>query len=453
MSDLSNTAAPTRRIFSVSELNTETKALLETRFMSVFVQGEVSNFSAPRSGHWYFTLKDADAQLRIVMFKNMNIRIAAPKLGDEVVVNGQLSFYKERGEVQIIARQLRAAGLGDLQAQFDALKEKLAAEGLFNPTRKRALPHLPKHIAVITSATGSVIQDIIQVTRRRAPAMRISVLPVAVQGDTAVESICNALSQTQQLGHFDAVLIARGGGSLEDLAAFNSEPVARAIASHHSPVVSAIGHETDISIADFIADKRAATPSEGAELLTANYTKVSEHVKQCHSDLKMLMRASIDRKRNTTHILSLRLIDPRAKLREISQRADGLEARLTTALHHRLHHQKSQVQMVTQRLDSRVLTHQITDHHRRIKRIQHQLITALTLARQTVENDFRHQVTLLNTLNPLNTLARGYAVVTAEEKAVITSIGHSKVGQNICVQLQDGSLTASVEAIESRKNN
>ena len=162
MSDLSNTTAPTRRIFSVSELNTETKALLETRFISVFVQGEVTNFSAPRSGHWYFTLKDADAQLRIVMFKNMNIRIAAPQLGDEVVVNGQLSFYKERGEVQIIARQLRAAGLGDLQAQFDALKEKLAAEGLFNPTRKRALPHLPKHIAVITSATGSVIQDIIQ---------------------------------------------------------------------------------------------------------------------------------------------------------------------------------------------------------------------------------------------------------------------------------------------------
>jgi len=453
MPNSSKTSAPIRRIFSVSELNTETKKLLEQRFLSVYVQGEVSNFSAPRSGHWYFTLKDAEAQIRIVMFKNMNMRVTAPKVGDEVIVNGQLSFYRERGEVQIIARQLRADGLGDLQAQFDTLKAKLAEEGLFDSDRKTKLPPLPKHVAVITSATGSVIQDIIHVTRRRAPTLRISILPVSVQGEAAVESICNALSQCEQQGRFDAVILARGGGSLEDLAAFNSEPVARAIADSHTPIVSAVGHETDVSIADFVADRRAATPSEAAELLTSEHNNLSARVDGYHERLKARMQGLVDKALNNAHILSLKLVDPRSQLREFSQRADGLEARLHVAQKNHLSTYKNRVAVSTQRLDSRLLRNKVSEHQSQLVAHQHQIQTALKQIHRKAVGDFTQQIKLLNTLNPLNTLARGYALVTDENSSVITSITTIEAQTNIQVQVQDGSIDASVVGIKPRKKD
>ena len=278
-----------REILSVGDLNRAARQLLEGQFAMVFVEGEISNFARPSSGHWYFTLKDSSAQLRCAMFRNRNQSIRfAPANGQQVIVRGKISLYEGRGEYQMIAEFLEEAGDGALRRAFDKLKSQLEAEGLFAEYTKKVIPAMPRHIAIITSPTGAAIRDVLQVLKRRFPAINVSVLPVAVQGDEAPAQIVRALSQANQYVEdpFDLILLTRGGGSLEDLWAFNTEPVARAIFASQLPVVCAVGHETDVSIADFVADLRAPTPSAAAELISpdgAEWQQTSAVISACYN--------------------------------------------------------------------------------------------------------------------------------------------------------------------------
>ena len=257
-------------IYSVSELNRAAKSLLEGQFPAVFVEGEISNFSRPASGHWYFTLKDDAGQLRTAMFRNRNSRINfTPANGLKVLVRGRISLYEARGDFQFIAENMQEAGIGELQSAFEALRRKLNSEGLFDAAKKRDIAPLPDHLAIITSATGAAIHDVMSVLGRRFPAMRSTLIPTQVQGEEATAQVVSALEKAAAYrdAPFDLILLTRGGGSLEDLWTFNTEPVARAIAASPIPVVSAVGHESDVTIADFVADLRAPTPSAAAELI------------------------------------------------------------------------------------------------------------------------------------------------------------------------------------------
>src|SRR5690606_35272474 len=272
MAAMSNPLLPTgteREILSVSQLNRRAKQLLETHLPLLWVEGELSNVSQPSSGHWYFTLKDDQAQVRCAMFRNRNMLVRfKPQQGQQVLVRARVSLYEGRGDYQLIAEHMEEAGTGALQRAFEALKAKLGAEGLFDEARKRPIPTLPRHIGVITSPTGAAIRDVLTVLERRFPSIPVTVIPVAVQGKESAPQIVRALELANRCGLFDVLLLTRGGGSLEDLWSFNEEAVARAVAASQLPVVCAVGHEVDFSIADFVADLRAPTPSAAAELMT-----------------------------------------------------------------------------------------------------------------------------------------------------------------------------------------
>src|SRR5690625_2927780 len=269
-----------RDVLSVSQLNRRSKQILETHLPLVWVEGEVSNLSRPSSGHWYFTLKDDQAQVRCAMFRNRNQLVRFnPAQGQQLLLRARVSLYEGRGDYQLIVEHMEEAGFGALQRAFEELKTRLSQEGLFASERKRPLPTLPKHIGVITSPTGAAIRDILSVLKRRFPAVPVTVLPVPVQGKEAAPAIVSALDLANRSELFDVLILARGGGSLEDLWPFNEEAVARAIYASRTPVVSAVGHEVDFSIADFVADVRAPTPSAAAELVDRKSTRLnSSHV-------------------------------------------------------------------------------------------------------------------------------------------------------------------------------
>ncbi len=283
------------RILSVSRLAALLKEVVEDNFVQVWVEGEISNFSAPASGHFYFTLKDAGAQLRAVMFRSQNRLLKfRPESGMQVVCSGRVSLYSQRGELQLVVDAIEPRGAGSLQVAFEQLKAKLEAEGLFAQARKRALPAFPKTIGVVTSATGAAIHDILQVLRRRSAGVRVQIYPVRVQGEEAAGEICQGIAVFNRQGEADVLIVGRGGGSLEDLWAFNEEPVARAIYDSRIPVISAVGHEVDFSIADFVADLRAPTPSAAAELVVKSRQELEGHLDQLTLRLAAQMRGRLE---------------------------------------------------------------------------------------------------------------------------------------------------------------
>ena len=438
---------PIRRVFSVTELNNETKKMLEQRFFSVFVRGEVSNFSAPRSGHWYFTIKDESAQIRVVMFKQANFKHTAPKLGDELIIGGQLSFYRERGEIQIIANHIKPAGLGDLQQQFDQLKDKLLNEGLFEQARKKAIPLLAKKIAIITSPTGAVIQDISQICARRAPSIPLLLIPVRVQGDAAESEICDALRLCYDRKDLDLVILARGGGSLEDFLAFNSESVARAIAECPLPIISGIGHETDVSIADFVADMRAATPSEAAELTTAGFQNLRSEISSKKIQLSKLSIEYLKEKVHLIEKLSLKLKDPTKELYQITQKLDHLESQLlnlwkaiTSDLGTKLVSQANGLR--PNRISERIETERASLSSQ-IGRIRRELLHHNEHSKRRLTK----AISLLETLNPLGTMTRGYSIVFGNNGEVVSSVTQVSHDESIRIQFKDGSVESKVSEI------
>ncbi|MFZ8891667.1 MAG: exodeoxyribonuclease VII large subunit, partial [Pseudomonadales bacterium] len=343
--------------YTPSRLNHEVQVALENQFGLIQIEGEISNFSRPASGHWYFTLKDSKAQVRCAMFRGRNARVRCEvRNGLQVQLRARVSLYPDRGEFQLIVDSLEPAGEGALRLAYEALRKQLEAEGLFAAERKRPLPALPRHIALITSATGAAIQDLFTVLGRRWPAAQLTLLPSAVQGERAPGEIVAAFDRLRRwceddpTGAPDLVITGRGGGSLEDLWAFNDERVARAIVACPRPVVAAVGHESDVSIADFVADLRAPTPSAAAELATPDREALAHSVARQTGRLRRSLRLAFQQQRERLRHLRGRLQDPRPRLNHLAQRLDGLEGQLHGALRYGQQSRRQQLAALEQRL-------------------------------------------------------------------------------------------------------
>ena len=398
--------APRREVYTVSRLNREARVLLEAGLPPCWIEGELSNFARPSSGHWYFTLKDADAQVRCAMFRNANLRVrVAPKDGMHVLLRARVSLYEARGEYQLIAEHLEEAGEGALRRRFEELKARLAAEGLFDQALKRALPRLPRRIGVVTSPTGAAIRDILHVLARRFPAVPVLIYPVPVQGAGAAAEIAAAIRLASERRDADVLILARGGGSLEDLWAFNEEPVARAIRASSIPVVSGVGHEVDFTIADFAADVRAPTPSGAAEIVVPDRAEWRRSLLATAERLSRAWRRLGSRARERLAWLArrLELTHPRTRLAARAQRLDELETRLARALRRELAEARAR----------------------------------LAAAART-----------LNAVSPLATLERGYAIVSLADGRVVRAARDVAPGDEVRARTAAGQFSATVKAIE-----
>ncbi|HUY14390.1 MAG TPA: exodeoxyribonuclease VII large subunit [Terriglobia bacterium] len=438
---------PQRNIYSVSGLTVEIRNLLESSFRELWVMGEVSNFRAAASGHLYFTLKDASAQLRAVCFRGQARYLRfKPQDGISVIARGSLAVYAERGEYQLLVEHLEPAGLGALQLAFEQLKLKLAAEGLFDPARKRPLPVLPRTLGVITSPTGAVIRDILRVLHRRFRNMNVLIYPVRVQGDGAAQEIAEGIAHFNHRSPVDVLILARGGGSLEDLWAFNEEVVARAIAASGIPVVSAVGHETDFTIADFVADLRAPTPSAAAELVVHRKQDFESELEHHGRRLQQVLRLKLSEGRQRLTELSLHRVFQTlaARIAEKTQRVDDLAARLHSRITARLtqaHTQWLGVSAGVARYDFR----QVNSLRRfRVEdRIKDLETRATSLLADRLANLERLRG-ILHERSPLGILNRGYSITRDAAGKVIRDASAIEPGSEIAIRLAQGELGASV---------
>ena len=443
-------AAP-REVYSVTRLNREVRALLERGLGVLWVEGELSNLTQHASGHWYFSLKDRNAQLRCAMFRAKNALVDfAPRAGMQVLARGQISLYEARGECQLVVEHLEEAGVGALRRQFERLKAKLAAEGLFASERKRALPRFPRRIGVVTSPSGAALHDILHVLARRYPPAAVLVYPAVVQGAAAAPTLVAALQLASARAECDVLILARGGGSLEDLWAYNDERVARAIHACRVPVVSGVGHEIDFTIADFVADVRAPTPSGAAELVVPDGAACLQAVARTAQRLIACMRAELRaggaRLEATTR--RLELAHPGVRLQQQMQRLDDLSLRLSGAARAALHRERHRLAALGERLVRRSPERMLHALRTRQQGLAARLAHAAThtLARAG------HRVALaqrgLHAVSPLATLTRGFAVVTDASGRLLTDAALVQVGEQIEARLARGTLTARVTAKE-----
>lgn len=439
------------RSLSVSELNHQAKHLLETSFMQVWVEGELSGFSRPSSGHWYFSLKDRKCQVRCAMFKGFNQRIRElPREGDQIRIRGKVTLYENRGDFQIIVEHLEPAGLGALQQAFEELKRKLAQEGLFEVGRKKPLPAVPRHIGVVTSPTGAAIHDILTVLARRCPAIPVTLYPTAVQGKPATADIVRAIEKAQAHGVADVLIIGRGGGSLEDLWCFNEEAVARAIADCRIPTVSAVGHEVDVTIADFVADLRAPTPSAAAEKVSPDQREWIRQVDEKYSRLTHGVRRALQRMQTQTGHLAARLRDPRRQLMDRAQRLDELDVRLGQALQQALQQRTVRAGHLAQRLRTQSPRRQLDYHHDLLARLQDKLQTGIRRRLDRHHDRLSHTGQTLHVVSPLATLGRGYAIARRQsDDLILRDAADVSPGDAINTRLGRGDITATVTSVNS----
>lgn len=446
--------APKIAAFSVSELNRQVKMLLESHFDSVRVEGEIGDFTAASSGHWYFTLKDADAQVRCAMFRGDNQRVKIrPSKGDSVRIRARVSLYPQRGEFQLICQHMEAAGEGALQRAFDALKEKLKAEGLFDPDRKQVIVPGARRVGVITSASGAVIHDIVTTLARRSPSTAVYLFPVPVQGTDAAPAICDAIRQANNFRvdeqGLDVLIVGRGGGSLEDLWAFNEESVARSIAGSALPVVSAVGHEVDFTIADFVADQRAATPTAAAELISLDEYEWLQRFDNAGAALRRSMRNRLRREKDALSHLKARLRHPGQRVSQRQGQLRDLQRQLKAQLHRNVRDKRVALEQLAQRLQRQQPGQQVVKQRELLALRHRQLKSAMQQRLQRARQLLEQQHRLLTTLGPENTLQRGYAIVTrAEDNALVSSSDHVKAKDAVTVRLAQGQLTAEVTATD-----
>jgi len=421
---------------------------LERGFGSLWLEAEISNFARPASGHWYFSLKDASAQVRCAMFKQRNMLAAfTPRDGQKVLVRARIGLYEPRGEYQLLVDHMEDAGLGALKRQFEELTAKLAAEGLFAAERKRALPRLPKRIGVITSPTGAAIRDIVHVLARRFPAAAVLIYPVPVQGAQAAAEITAAVALAGRRGECDVLILARGGGSLEDLWAFNDEALARAIVASPIPIVSGVGHEIDFTIADFAADVRAPTPSAAAEIVVPDAHEWLKTVRTLGARLQQAMRRRLNDGRERLRWLMGRaaLVSPAARLTQQMQSLDDLEQRLTRGMRQRLTEMRSDF------VERRGLLWQLSPIARiRDGAQRHQGLAARLSAAQLQQ--LRHArerliplVRTLQAVSPLATLDRGYAIVSRMDGVILRDSAQAPPGTIVEARLAAGKIRAKVE--------
>jgi exodeoxyribonuclease VII large subunit len=435
---------------SVSELNRKAKSLLENHLGEVCVEAEIGDLSKPSSGHWYFSLKDGRSQLRCAMFRRANLSVKfQPKVGDSVIVRGLLSIYEARGDYQLIVDHMEASGDGILQRELEALKQKLQAEGLFDPARKLSVPEHCEKIGVITSPTGAAIEDIISVLGRRSPSSSIALFPVQVQGALAAQQIAdaidhaNALVDTKQRA-LDVLIVGRGGGSLEDLWCFNDEIVARAIARSTLPIVSAVGHEIDFSVADLVADVRAATPSQAAELVTRDSLEWLQLIDSHAARLKLLTQQKLNERRATVANLRARLTHPRQRLTLIQEQLSRAKERAGLLIRQHLMRDRQRINQA--RLSLAASSPQITIKARKdaVKNLGERLPVQIEKVIRRDAQRVDHLQKLLTSLGPLATLERGYAIVTTADGQVIRDSGAAQTGDTVSVRLHRGELTTVV---------
>lgn len=436
------------RALSVSELNHQARHLLESSFMQVWVEGELSGFSRPSSGHWYFSLKDRKCQVRCAMFRGANQRVRTPpREGDQVRIRGKVTLYENRGDFQIIVEHLEPAGLGELQLAYEQLKQKLQAEGLFDPARKKALPTTPRHIGVITSPTGAAIHDILTVLARRCPAIPVTLYPTAVQGKAATADIVQAIERAQAHGVADVLIVGRGGGSLEDLWCFNEEAVARALANCRIPTVSAVGHEVDVTIADFVADLRAPTPSAAAEKISPDQQHWLRRINEQQLRLAQAAQRVIRRMGTQVEHLSARLRDPRRELQEKAQRMDELELRLNKIMGQRLERLRVRSDHAGQRLAMQSPMRQLASSSEALNRARERLGAAFKLHLKRRRDQLEHAAQTLHVVSPLATLGRGYAIVRDPENQIIREASGLKPGDRINARVARADISAEVVSV------
>lgn len=441
--------AQAREVLSISELNGAARRLLETGLPMVWVEGEISNLARPSSGHLYFTLKDAGAQVRCAMFKMKNRLLDfRPADGQMVLARVRVSLYEARGDYQLLVEHMEEAGDGALRRQFELLKHKLQQEGLFDEAAKQALPELPRRIGIITSPTGAAIRDMLTVLKRRFPAIPVLIYPVPVQGAEAPPAIVKAIDMATRRGECDLLVLTRGGGSLEDLWAFNDEAVARAIHACPIPVVSAVGHEIDFTIADFAADARAPTPSAAAELISPNREEWLGYMAQLRARLSRAFRTYLQHKRHTLTALQRHIKHPGQRLRERAQRLDELEQRLRQAQLRRLSHEQARLRTLLARLQVYSPVQRIGTLKVRLQGLQHALRRAMHQRLARDRQRLLAQTHALETVSPLATLNRGYAIVQAESGQVVRAADEVEVGQTLRTRLGRGRLLCRVEGRE-----
>ncbi len=467
-----------RRSWLVHQLVSAAREMVESEFGDVWVEGEISNLRPASSGHLYFTLKDAEAQLPVVLFRRQATLLRfRPEDGLQVRVRGKASVYEQRGQLQLVAETMEPVGTGSLQLAFEQLRDKLKAEGLFEAERKQPLPAFPRSVAVITSPTGAVIRDFLNIVNRRHSGLCVVVVPVAVQGDNAPYEIESAIEQVNQAGLADVIVLARGGGSLEDLAAFNSERVARAIVASGLPVVSAVGHETDFTIADFVSDLRAPTPSAAAELITAAQHKVEELIASLENRLLRAAMYQLLHAKQRLGRVPIAYAQQRITTRfhRLEQRLDDLDLRMDAAMNLRLRRRADQVAGLTsavlradprQQLSNareRLAASQTRLHHvldRRLAAMGHhsqsveaRLYRSARVSVNARRSAFTQLSRQLTALSPLAVLQRGYALVLDENGAVVRSVERLTPNQQVSTRLGDGAFTSQVLTVTAETAN
>jgi exodeoxyribonuclease VII large subunit len=440
-------------ILTVSQLNDDIKTFLEEAFGMIWVEGEVSNLRRPQSGHIYFTLKDDKSQIRAVYFRqfgSLRSRQAGFDLEDgmKILCRARLSAYPPRGEYQLIVESVEPRGAGALQKAFEQLKAKLAAEGLFDAARKKALPYLPKRIGIITSPTGAVIRDILNVTRRRFPSVDILIAPTRVQGAEAAGEIIAALSYLQASGNVDVIIIARGGGSLEDLTPFNDEVLAREIFRSSVPVVSAIGHETDFTICDFVADLRAPTPSAAAELVLPEQEELQNRLQALRQRLISAERRYIDDRKEKLQHLQKRFKDPRRFLIDFTIHLDDLRERIRRAATQNTRVAANKLRHLELGLQARNPMQKIRENRVTLANLEKDMITGWKYYLGARSKQLEKNAALINSLSPLTVLQRGYSITRRLSNGeIIRRASRLTLDERIAIQLAQGSLEARVEKI------
>jgi exodeoxyribonuclease VII large subunit len=441
-------------VFTVTRLNQTVRQLLEREMGQVWISGEISNFSRPASGHWYFTLKDDGAQVRCAMFRNSNRRVTfRPEQGQQVLIRANITLYEPRGDYQIIAESMQPAGDGLLQQQFELLKQKLNDEGLFDPALKQALPTPAHRVGVVTSKSGAALHDILHVLKRRDPSLPVVIYPTAVQGAEAPAQIVRAIELANLRNECDVLIVGRGGGSLEDLWSFNDERVARAIFASRIPIVSAVGHETDVTIADFVADLRAPTPSAAAEIVSRNQQELLRQIQGQQRRLEMAMdyylagcarRFSMVNHRLQQQHPQLRLARQQTALIRLRQRMDGaLEQQMKRA-------NERQLRLV-RRLDQQQPQPRIHRAASRIQNLEYRLSQTMSRRLSTTRERFGSALTHLEAVSPLATLARGYSVTSASDGKVLKQTAQVHAGDSLTTRLADGWVESQVTRITPEK--
>ncbi len=439
----------TREILSVTQLNRKARQLLETHFPLLWVEGEISNLTKHASGHWYFSLKDDKAQVNCAMFRNRNALVRfSPRHGQQVLLRARVSLYEPRGNYQLIAEHMEEAGHGALQRAYEELKARLQAEGLFELKHKQPLPSLPARIGVITSPSGAAIRDILTVLKRRFAAIEVAIFPVAVQGREAAGQIAAAIETANRHRACDLLLVARGGGSLEDLWAFNEEVVARAIFASRIPIVSGVGHEVDFTIADFVADARAPTPSAAAEMVSPDGTEWLQSFAGFEILLAQAMRRQINALQNRVDHLRARLRHPGERLQTYIQQLDNLEMRLVHTVNVQLQQRQTALQRLVSRQQRLHPEHLLGAYRQRLEHLYKRscvlVKNRLALRREKLSG----LVQLLESVSPLSVLSRGYAIVSDEGGRVLRRATETRPGATVSARLGQGKLVCNVQEIE-----